>query len=104
MLAPRESFLDAMASNRMVNLIEKFFGSAFGCCDVERLLFEYVQGGLEPDAKRRLDDHFRDCPPCIEFLRTYRQTINVTRRFCCNQVEIPPAVRTKLEEFIRAEF
>ena len=104
MLAPRESFLDTMASNRVVNVIEKFFGSVFGCYDVERLLFEYVQGTLEPDAKHRLDDHFRDCPSCIEFLGTYRQTINVTRRFCCNQVEIPPTVRTKLEEFIRAEF
>jgi hypothetical protein len=87
-----------------VNSFEKFLGSVFGCCDVERLLFEYVQDTLEPDLKHRLDDHFRDCPPCIEFLRTYRQTIDVTRRFCCNQVEIPSEVRAKLKEFIRAEF
>jgi hypothetical protein len=88
----------------VVNPFEKFLGSVFGCCDVERLLFEYVQGTLDPDVKRRLDDHFRDCPPCIEFLRTYRQTIDVTRRFCCHQVEIPSDVRLKLKEFIRAEF
>ena len=87
----------------MVNRTVKFLGSIFGCSDVERLLFEYVQGTVTPDVKRRLDDHFRDCPPCIDFLRTYRQTIDATRRFCCNQVEIPPEVRTKLREFIRAE-
>ena len=87
-----------------MNPLEKFLGSAAGCCDVERLLFDYVQGTVEPEVKRRLDDHFRDCPPCIEFLRTYRQTIDVTRRFCCNRVQIPPAVRKKLEEFIHAEF
>ena len=93
-----------MASYLLVNPLEKFLGSVFGCCDVERLLFDYVQGTLEPEVKHHLDDHFRDCPPCIEFLRTYRQTIDVTRRSCCNRVEIPPTVRTKLEEFIRAEF
>lgn len=86
-----------------MNPIEKFLGHAFGCCDIERLLFEYVQGTLDPDLKRRLDDHFRDCPPCIEFLRTYRQTIDLTKKFCCNKVEIPSDVRTKLKEFIRAE-
>jgi len=75
-----------------------------GCCDVERLLFEYVQGTLEPDVKRRLDNHFRDCPPCIEFLRTYKQTIDVTKKFCCNQMEIPPDVHAKLKEFIHTAF
>ncbi len=85
-----------------MNLLKKLFG--YGCGDVERLLFEYVQGTLDAEAKLRLDKHFRDCPPCIEFLRTYRQTIDAARRFCCNQVEIPSTVRTKLEEFIRHEF
>ena len=88
-----------------VNRIRKFLRARFGCRDVHRLLFEYAQGTLEPEVKQRLDDHFRDCPACMEFIRTYRQTIAATHCFCaCHRVEMPAGVRLTLERFIEAEF
>ena len=60
---------------------------------------------LEPETMRRLDDHLRDCPSCMEFIRTYRQTIAATRCFCsCGKVDMPLEVRLTLEKFIEAEF
>jgi len=88
-----------------VNRIKKFFRRTLGCRDVHRLLFEYAQGTLDPETTRQLDKHFRDCPSCLEFIRTYRQTITATRCFCsCGRVDMPLAVRLTLEKFIEAEF
>ena len=103
--ALRESFRAGTASHITVNRIRKFLRRTFGCRDVHRLLFEYAQGTLDPKVKERLDDHFRDCPACLEFIRTYRQTIAATRCFCaCRKVEMPAEVQLTLEKFIDAKF
>jgi anti-sigma factor RsiW len=34
------------------------------CDDVRIDLGAYVLGALEPDERRRVDEHLRDCPPC----------------------------------------
>jgi hypothetical protein len=103
--ALRESSRAWTASHTIVNRIRKFLRRTLGCRDVHRLLFDYAQGTLDPEVKERLDDHFRDCPLCLEFIRTYRQTIAATRCFCARgKVEMPAEVRLTLEKFIEAEF
>jgi anti-sigma factor RsiW len=34
------------------------------CDDVRIDLGAYVLGALEPDERRRVDEHLRDCPAC----------------------------------------
>jgi anti-sigma factor RsiW len=71
-----------------------------GCLRTHRLLFEYAQGELAPDTRRKLDAHLRDCPGCRKFVESYRRTIAATRRFYPHSVEMPPELRGKLQQFI----
>ena len=70
------------------------------CMRTHRLLFEYAQGELDETTRRKLDAHLADCPGCLKFVESYRQTIATTRQCCRHPVEIPPELQRKLEDFI----
>ena len=71
------------------------------CRDVHKLLFDYAQGTLDPELKKRMDEHLKDCPPCLKYVQSYRETIKATHRCCAREVEIPAELRAKLEDFIK---
>ena len=73
----------------------------YGCSDTERLLFEFVEGELDPETKRKLEIHISDCPPCLEYLNTYQRTITLTHEHGLPPVEIPPELQQKLQQFIQ---
>ena len=69
------------------------------CDEVLKLLSDYIDGELDPAASRDLDRHFQDCPECLTFLHSLRQTIAITRTITF--AEIPKAVRDRLHAFLR---
>lgn len=69
------------------------------CRDVGQLLLDYVDGALASEHQRDLEVHLADCPACLAFLRTYRETIRVSRDVRCE--EIPAEVQRRLRDFIR---
>jgi anti-sigma factor RsiW len=73
------------------------------CMRTHRLLFDYVQGNLDKHTTHKLDAHLGDCPECLQFVRTYRQTIAAAKNHYPGEVEIPPALKEKLEQFIAKE-
>ncbi len=73
----------------------------YGCSDTERLLFEFVEGELDAETKRKLEIHISDCPPCLEYLDTYQRTIQLTHEHGLPPVQIPPELQAKLQQFIQ---
>jgi anti-sigma factor RsiW len=69
------------------------------CRDIGELLHDYVEGALEPDVRRSLDEHLSDCEGCLGFVNTYRHTVSVARELRCE--EIPPELQEKLRSFIK---
>jgi Putative zinc-finger len=84
----------------IVSRVKTLLGAKLGCYDMHRLLFEYAQETLDPELKKAMDDHLKDCQPCLDYLDTYRATIKATRQCCPPEVEMPPELRVKLQEFI----
>lgn len=84
----------------VVSRIKKLLGLKMGCYDIHRLLFEYAQGTLPAELKSGMDAHLKDCPPCLDYLDTYRDTIKVTRKCCQPPAELPPELQKKLKDFI----
>ena len=71
------------------------------CCkECIDLLYDYIEGSLDQDTVKSLEEHFEDCPPCISFLHTYKSTTTLCKD-TLNQIEIPDEVRHTLQSFLK---
>jgi len=64
-------------------------------------MLEYLDGDLSAEMRERLDEHFGGCPPCEDFLKSYRATPTVCRKALAKKM--PDEVANKLTDFLRAE-
>ena len=70
----------------------------FNCDEVIQLLTDYLDGELGETSQAELDVHFRACPHCVQFMETFRFTIEKTGEFKCE--DIPEEVSLKLHDFL----
>ena len=52
------------------------------CRELIEFLDDYVDGRLAPDAKADFDAHLTQCPHCVDYLKTYRETRTLSRGVC----------------------
>lgn len=71
------------------------------CRDVGKLLYDYVEGLLDPELGRKLEEHLADCPACLAFINTYRQTINLSKEL--RSIDMPSELHQKLRSFIKSK-
>jgi hypothetical protein len=71
------------------------------CFKTKKLLFEFVEGQLTPDLQKKLEKHMCNCPPCLDYVKSYRHTIEVTHHHGLPETPMPPALKEKLCEFIK---
>ncbi|MCH8209492.1 MAG: zf-HC2 domain-containing protein [Nitrospinae bacterium] len=73
------------------------------CCkECLDLLYDYLEGELDPEVSKDLEEHFEDCPPCISFLNTYKITTKLARE-SLGETDIPDAVKLKLQEYLKKQ-
>jgi len=72
------------------------------CCDVGQLLYDYAEQCLEPLVSQQLEQHLTDCPGCLAFINTYKQSMHLSKELRCE--DIPPELRQKLRSFIKTKF
>ena len=53
-------------------------------------LLDYEEGTLSQPLRAALERHLAECPRCVEFLRSYRETPHIVRR--ATAAELPPEV------------
>lgn len=73
----------------------------YGCSDTDRLLFEFVEGELDPETQKKLELHVSDCPPCIRYIETYERTIKLTHTHGLPDMPMPAELEVKLRDFIQ---
>jgi len=81
-----------------------FFRHLFHPCEcgrTKKLLFEFVEGGLDPQTHQKLERHLSDCAGCLEYVNSYRRTIELTHRHCLPEAPMPSSLKQKLHEFIQ---
>lgn len=71
----------------------------FSCKDSVSLLMDFLDGELSPDEEKHLHDHLSACPPCMDFLRTYKATPGICKRALVKQM--PSELSDKLTSYIR---
>jgi anti-sigma factor RsiW len=60
----------------------------------------YIDGDLSPAEQAEFDAHLAECPRCVDYLRTYRETIRLGKSaFPRSEASVPQEVP---EELVRA--
>jgi anti-sigma factor RsiW len=72
-----------------------------GCTQTKKLLYEFVEGELNQQTQQRLEQHLSDCPGCLEYVKGYRRTIELTHHHGLPDAPMPPELKNKLHEFIQ---
>jgi anti-sigma factor RsiW len=69
------------------------------CRETIELLMDYLEGRLSAENQESLSNHFRDCPPCLAFVRSYQETPRIFRE--ATKVKIPSEVEERLQQFLK---
>ena len=75
--------------------------SAGKCCNLVRLLADYLEHQLPAPIQAELDQHLAKCPRCVAQLRSYQSTVSLLRSL--TEEELPPELRLTLKSFIDAK-
>ncbi len=71
------------------------------CQDCVDLLYDYLDSALDPETMKTLDEHFAACPPCVNFLKTYRSFQLMGKTMRDQPVQIPMELENRLKSFLR---
>jgi anti-sigma factor RsiW len=69
------------------------------CKDAIDLLRAYLDGELEAPDQQALEEHIGACAPCVEFVKTYRETPGLCKKAL--QRTMPKDLADSLSAFLR---
>ncbi|MFL5320565.1 MAG: anti-sigma factor family protein [Myxococcaceae bacterium] len=69
------------------------------CKDSIDELLSYLDGDMPKEEAAALEEHLNGCSPCVEFVKTYRQTSHLCRKALA--AKMPSEVADKLKGFLR---
>ena len=68
------------------------------CKDAIEIIADFLDQTLTADVVEKLDQHLRDCQPCVAYLKTYRKTRELVGR--AGRIEMPAELRARLRRFL----
>jgi len=71
------------------------------CKQIAALVLAYLNDELSPRRKRDFQQHLKICPDCVNFLKTYKKTIQATGTLYAD--DMPSKVRDNIWQFIRSK-
>ena len=75
----------------------------FNCRECIELLTDYLEGTLDKDTKFKLDEHLSACAPCINFVKTFEKSAEITKLLREQRVDVPAEVQDRLKSFLKSE-
>jgi anti-sigma factor RsiW len=70
------------------------------CIEVVELVSDYLEGTLDADTRRRVEEHLALCPPCVTYVEQVRATVAALGRLEPAEALSPEAV-SELEAAFR---
>lgn len=74
----------------------------FTCKESVHVLVDFLDGELSEEDAKQLQSHLSACPPCVDFLRTYRATPGLCKRALLVK-KMPGEMADKLNAYLRAK-
>ena len=73
------------------------------CQEFAQFLMEYLDGDLPPEQVAAFEEHLKLCPPCIHYLDSYKQCVELGKKCVkCEDDAIPEGVPEDLVKAILA--
>jgi anti-sigma factor RsiW len=73
------------------------------CREVTEFLTDYLSGELPSDQRAVFDEHLRECPQCVAYVKSYRETVKLgTAAFSNPDDRVPDEVPEELVQAILA--
>lgn len=73
------------------------------CQELIDYLTLYVEGSLPADEHARMDEHLAVCPECVDYLKNFRSTMELTRTACQTDAgELPPLPEALVQAILAA--
>lgn len=72
----------------------------YSCKDSIHLLLDFLDGDMSAEDQKHLEEHLAGCPPCVEFVRSYRATPGLCKKALAKKM--PDELANKLSDFLRA--
>jgi hypothetical protein len=69
------------------------------CQQIAALLVDYVAEDMALPTRTAFETHLRNCPDCVAFLATYKETIRTTRSV--RYETIPAEMLARVQQFLR---
>ena len=69
------------------------------CKELVERLYDFIQGELEEELCRHLEQHLTQCSHCVAYVKTYQITIHLTRRLPSNPV--PSELSQRLQAVLK---
>jgi hypothetical protein len=69
------------------------------CQQIAALLVDYVAEDMALPTRTAFEAHLRNCPDCVAFLATYKETIRATRSV--RYEAIPAEMLARVQQFLR---
>ena len=76
---------------------------ALSCRELIDLLAEYRTDTLGPETNRQAETHLLNCSACVEYLRTYEQTIRLAKSALRSPSGATADVDTLVQEILLAQ-
>ena len=70
------------------------------CREFVEFLMEYLDGALADQERSVFEGHIEDCPACVNYLATYRETVRLGNSVCTPDAELPADVPEELVQAI----
>lgn len=70
------------------------------CMVLMEKISEYLDGELDPDACREIEEHLRECQACRHCFESLKKTTELCKKF--PREKVPDPVRRRLRESLRA--
>ena len=52
------------------------------CREMTDFLMAYLDGELPAEQRTAFDEHLGECPPCIDYLESYRESVRLGKVVC----------------------
>lgn len=71
------------------------------CQQIVEFLSAYLDGDLDAEMVRHFEVHMADCPPCVTYVRSFRQMIIATGKIPTIET-MPVELQDRLHRFLAA--